>query len=113
MKYSYEFYRDHLNILRIKLPDKIKLFADFIEDIATEQEVDEYLADIEKVLNGLYEDFEIQLNATSIFIKSDKTVVEHFYTNDEPYENVIETEELRELMLKWKSKIPDRFLSVD
>ena len=48
MKYQYNFYRDHLNVLRIKLPDDIKLFADFIEDIATEQELDEYVEILKK-----------------------------------------------------------------
>ena len=41
----------------------MKFFADFIEDIATVKELDEYIEDIEKVLNGSCEDFEIQLNA--------------------------------------------------
>ncbi|KWW21737.1 tRNA-Val4 [Peribacillus simplex] len=109
MKYSYEFYRDHLEMLRIKLPGEIELFADFIEDISIEQKADEYITKVENVLNGLYQDFEIQLNATSVLIKKDMTVLEHFYTYEEPYENEMETEEFKELMLIWKSKIPERF----
>lgn len=113
MKYSYSFYRDHHNILRMKLPNKIRLFADFLEDIATAQEIDEYIEDIEKVLNGLHEDFEIQLNATSVLVKKDKTAVEHFFTNEEPNKNTIETDQFKELMLIWKCKIFERFKTLD
>jgi hypothetical protein len=109
MKYAYEFYRDHLEILRIKLPGEIELFADFIEDISTEQKADEYITKVENVLNGLYQDFEIHLNATSVLIKKDMTVLEHLFTYEEPYENEMETEEFKELMIIWKSKIPERF----
>jgi hypothetical protein len=108
MKYSYEFYRDHLEMLRIKLPGEIELFTDFIEDISTEQKADEYITKVENVLNGLYQDFEIQLNATSVLIKKDMTVLEHLFTYEEPYENEMETEEFKELMLIWKNKIPER-----
>ncbi|MDQ0882390.1 tRNA-Val4 [Peribacillus sp. V2I11] len=109
MKYSYEFYRDHLDMLRIKLPGEIELFADFIEDIPTEEEADEYITIVENVINGLHEKFEIQLNATSVLIKKDVTVLEHFFTYEEPYENEMETEQFKELMLIWKNKIPERF----
>ncbi|MEB2493883.1 tRNA-Val4 [Peribacillus frigoritolerans] len=109
MKYSYHFFRDHVGTLRIKLSDEIKLFADFIEDIPTEEEADEYITIVENVLNGLYEKFEIQLNATSVLIKKEMTVLEHFYTYEEPYENEMETEEFNELMIIWKNKIPERF----
>lgn len=109
MKYSYDFFRDHVGTLRIKLPGEIELFADFIEDISTEQKADEYITKVENVLNGLYQDFEIQLNATSVLIKKDMTVLEHLFTYEEPYENEMETEQFKELMLIWKDKIPERF----
>ncbi|WP_339200744.1 tRNA-Val4 [Peribacillus sp. FSL P2-0133] len=109
MKYAYEFYRDHLEMLRIKLPGEIELFADFIEDISTEQKAGEYIKVVENVLNGLYQDFEIQLNATSVLIKKDMTVLEHLFTYEESYENEMKTEQFKELMLIWKNKIPERF----
>ncbi|MFS0765688.1 tRNA-Val4 [Peribacillus phoenicis] len=109
MKYPYEFFRDHLEMLRIKLPGEIELFADFIEDISTEQKTNEYITIVESVLNGLYQDFEIQLNATSVLIKKDMTILEHLFTYEEPYENEMETEQFKELMLIWKNKIPERF----
>jgi hypothetical protein len=109
MKYPYKFYRDHLDLLRIKLPDEIELFSSFVEDITTEEEVDEYIEYVEKVLNGSYDDFEIQLNTTSVFIKKDVTTLEHFFTSREPNENTIETEQFKELILIWKNKLPERF----
>lgn len=109
MKYQYDFYRDHLNVLRLKLPDKIKLFADFIEEITTEQELVEYIEDIDKVINGSCEDFEIQLNAASVFINKDVTTVENTFRIEEPYENTIETAQFLTLLLIWREKIPEIF----
>ena len=60
---------------------------------------------VKKVLEGVYEDFEITLNATSVNIKKDITTVEHHYRSDKPLENTIETEEFLELMLIWREKI--------
>lgn len=69
MKYLYEFKRDPLGYLRIVLPAEISLFSDFIENIAREEQANEYIECIDKVLKGTYENFEIQLNAISVFIK--------------------------------------------
>ncbi|MGP1910117.1 tRNA-Val4 [Metabacillus sp. JX24] len=109
MKYKVLFYRDHLNMLRIKLPDRVKLFTDFIEDISKAQELDEYVEDVEKVLNGFYDEFEIQLNAASAIVKRDLTTVENTFRIEEPYENTIETDQFLELLLLWREKIPERF----
>lgn len=65
MKYSHEFKKDPFGDLGIILPEEICLFTDFIENITTVEQVDEYIEYIKKVLNGIYEDFEIELNATS------------------------------------------------
>ncbi|MGM9928564.1 MAG: tRNA-Val4 [Bacillus sp. (in: firmicutes)] len=105
MKYSYEFKKDPFGITRIVLPEKINIFSDFIEDISTEEEADEYIGYVKKVLEGVYEDFEITLNATGVNIKKDLTIAEHHYRFDEPFENTIETEEFLELMLIWREKI--------
>ena len=50
---------------------------------------------------------------TSVLIKKDETIVEHFFTNDELNENKMETEQFKELMLIWKSKISERFKTID
>ncbi|RAP19532.1 hypothetical protein C2W59_01065 [Bacillus pumilus] len=55
--------------LAIILPEEISIFSDFIQDISTE-EVDEYIEYIQNVIDGVYENFEITLNATSASIKS-------------------------------------------
>jgi hypothetical protein len=94
MKYSYEFKQDPFVDLGIILPEEICLFTDFIENIATVDQVDEYIDYIEKVLNGTYEDFQIELNATSVLIKKDVTIVENLFRNEGPYENSIETKHL-------------------
>ncbi|QNF31101.1 tRNA-Val4 [Metabacillus elymi] len=107
MKYFFQFKKDPFDVYRIILPEEICLFSDFIEDITTETEAEEYIDDIENVLNGSYEDFEIQLNATSVLIKKDETEIEHFFRNEEPYIQKIETKEFKELLLVWKNKIKE------
>ncbi|MFJ8068432.1 tRNA-Val4 [Peribacillus sp. NPDC096447] len=109
MKYSYEFTRNPLGYLRIILPQEINLFSDFIEDIVLETEVDEYLDIVRKVMEGEYDEFEIEGNATSVLIKKDTTVLHHFYIFDKPNENEMETEQFKELMLIWRNKIPERY----
>ena len=69
MKYSYEFKRIPLGYLRIILPQEINLFSDFIEDIVFETEMDEYIDIVHKVMEGEYDEFEIEGNATSVLIK--------------------------------------------
>ncbi|MGW6661559.1 tRNA-Val4 [Peribacillus sp. NPDC055009] len=109
MKYSYEFKRNPLGYLRIILPQEINLFSDFIEDIVFDTEVDEYIDIVQKVMEGEYDEFEIEGNATSVLIKKDTTVLHHFYIFDKPNENEMETEQFKELMLIWKNKIPERY----
>lgn len=105
MKYSYDFKKDPFGDVGIVLPEEISLFSDFIENIATEEQVDEYIDYIKKVLEGTYEDFEIGLNATTVFIKKEVTIVENNYRIEEPYKNTIETEQFIELLLIWRGKI--------
>ncbi|GAB6256947.1 tRNA-Val4 [Peribacillus sp. N1] len=109
MKYSYEFKRNPLGYLRIILPQEINLFSDLIEDIVFDTEVDEYIDIVQKVMEGEYDEFEIEGNATSVLIKKDTTVLHHFYIFDKPNENEMETEQFKELMLIWKNKIPERY----
>lgn len=107
MKYSYELKKDPFGITRIVLPDKISILSDFLEDISTEEEIDEYIGYVKKVLEEVYKDFEITLNATSVSIKKDVTIAEHHYRGDGPCENKIETEEFLKLMLIWKERMID------
>lgn len=109
MKYPYKFEEDPFGDLGIVLPEEISIFSDFIENIATEEQANEYIDYIEKVLEGIYEDFEIELNATCVLIKKDVTIVENSFRIEEPYENSIETDQFRELLLIWRDKILDIF----
>ncbi|SDC35902.1 hypothetical protein SAMN05421663_102181 [Terribacillus halophilus] len=109
MKYSYEFKKDPFGITRIKLSEELSVFSDVFEDISTEEEADEYVGYVKKVLDGEYQDFEITLNATSVSIKKDLTIAKHHYRIDEPFESTIETEGFLELMLIWKEKIAGIF----
>ncbi len=103
MKYSYKFKEDPFGDLGIVLPEEVSIFSDFIENIATEEQA-EYIDYIEKVSKGIYEDFEIELNATSVLIKKDVTIVENSFRIETPYENSIETDQFRELLLIWRDK---------
>ncbi|PKJ61545.1 tRNA-Val4 [Bacillus subtilis] len=109
MKYSYKFEENPFGDLGTVLPEEISIFSDFIENIATEEQTNEYIDYIEKVSEGKYEDFEIELNATSVLIKKDVTIVENSFRIEEPSENSIETDQFRELLLIWRDKIPDIF----
>ncbi|MGX4258001.1 tRNA-Val4 [Bacillus sp. YH3-2-B2] len=110
---SFEFKRDPLGYLRIVLPTELEYFSDFFEDIVSVEEADEYLNFVQEVLNDSSEEYEIQLNTTIAYIKKDKTVVEHLYTESENDINSVETEKFNELMLVWRDKIPQRYKSDD
>ncbi|MED4526063.1 tRNA-Val4 [Bacillus velezensis] len=75
MVYSFEFKRDPLGYLRLVPRTELEYFSDFIEDIVSVEEADEYLNIVQKVLDGSSEEYEIQLNTTIAFFKKDKTVV--------------------------------------
>ncbi|MCY9190750.1 tRNA-Val4 [Bacillus spizizenii] len=113
MVYSFEFKIDPLGYLRIVLPTELEYFSDFIEDIVSVEEADEYLKIVQEVLDGSSEEYEIQLNTTIAYIKKDKTVVEHLYTESQNDLNSMETEKFNELMLVWRDKIPQRYKSDD
>ncbi|MGK9265386.1 tRNA-Val4 [Bacillus inaquosorum] len=113
MEYSFQFKRDPLGYLRVVLPTELEYFSDFIEDIVSLDEADEYLKIIQEVLDGSSEEYEIQLNTTIAYIKKDTTVVEHLYTESENDKSSMETEKFKNLMLVWRDKIPERYKSVD
>ncbi|MCY8174178.1 tRNA-Val4 [Bacillus inaquosorum] len=113
MEYSFKFKRDPLGYLRIVLPTELEYFSDFIENIVSVEEADEYLNIVQEVLDRSSQEYEIQLNTTIAYIKKDKTVVEHLYTESENDKSSIETEKFKNLMLVWRDKIPERYKSVD
>lgn len=109
MKYSYRFDKDPFGDIKIVLPEEISLFSDFIENITTIEQTDEYIEYIQNVLNGIHGDFEIDLNGISVLIKKDVTDVENPFLIDDPYKNSIETDQFKELLLIWRNKIPEIF----
>ncbi|KML07870.1 hypothetical protein [Rossellomorea marisflavi] len=111
MRYSYEFKEDPFGDLMIVLPEEFSVFSDFIQDISTEQEVDEYIGYIKNVLERVHETFEVTLNATSVMIRKDVTIAQHHYRTAEPFENKMETEEFIELLLIWKEKVAEIYKS--
>ncbi|QMT22124.1 tRNA-Val4 [Bacillus velezensis] len=102
MEYSFECKRDHLGYLRVILPAELEYFSDFIEDIVSVDEADEYLKLIQDVLDG-----------SSAYIKEDQTVIEHLYTENENDRSSMETEKFKKLILDWRDKIPQRYKSDD
>ena len=60
--------------------------------------MDEYIGYVRNVLDGSCACYEITLNATSVYVKENLTIAEHYYRNEEPYENTMETKEFLELM---------------
>ncbi|MDU0077319.1 MULTISPECIES: tRNA-Val4 [Bacillus] len=113
MKYSFECKRARLGYLRVVLPAELEYFSDFIEDIVSVDEADEYLKMIQDVLDGSSEEYEIQLNTTIAYIKEDQTVIEHLYTENENDRSSMETEKFKKLILDWRDKIPQRYKSDD
>ncbi|BEV41003.1 hypothetical protein BSB_40760 [Bacillus stercoris] len=53
MKYPYKFEEDPFGDVGIVLPEEISIFSDFIENIATEEQANEYIDYIEKVSEGI------------------------------------------------------------
>ncbi|MCY8173237.1 tRNA-Val4, partial [Bacillus inaquosorum] len=111
--YSFKFKRDPLGYLRIVLPTELEYFSDFIENIVSVEEADEYLNIVQEVLDRSSQEYEIQLNTIIAYIKKDKTVVEHLYTESENDKNSLETVKFKELMLIWRDKILQRYKSDD
>ena len=105
MKYPYSFKRGPHGFLMIELPKEIELFSDFIEQIALEEEADEFIDIIDKVIDGTHDEYEIFFNAPTVTIKPDFTTVFNEFLIDPPFEQTIETKEFRKLILIWKESL--------
>lgn len=114
MKYNYTLYRDPLGSLRIRLPERIDMFSDFISLIATEERANQIIQIIDEVQEGKHDEYGIFYNAPTVLIKPEVTSVSlSDILDDPPPDQYIETDEFRELILIWKEKIPERFLDKD
>src|SRR5699024_3817568 len=114
MKYSYSFSYSYYGSLLLELPKKIELFANFIELIATEDEVNEFIQIIDEVKAGKHDEYEIFFNAPTVLIRPEITSVSlSDILDDPPPDQYIETDEFRELILIWKDKLPIRYIAED
>ena len=114
MRYKYKFYRDPLDSLRIKLPEQIDMFSDFIGQIATEDRANEFIQIIDEVKEGKHDEYEIFFNAPTVLIRPEITSVTlSDILDNPPPDQYIETDQFRELILIWKEKIPVRFIDKD
>ncbi|EIT87186.1 rhoptry protein [Fictibacillus macauensis ZFHKF-1] len=107
MNYPYKITRDPIGDLTIKLPKEIEIFQNFVGVIYTEEGALEIVECIDKVIDGTYEHFEYSINGISVDIKKEETVVHNpFYEqNDLLYEDTMETNQFRELVLIWKDEV--------
>src|SRR5690625_3132916 len=95
----------------IKLPKELELFSHFIEEIATEDLVNEIIESIDSVQRREKEEEEIMINAPTVVIAPTVTSVSLSDILDEPPpDQYIETDEFRKLILIWQEKLPVRFI---
>jgi len=114
MKYSYSFRYSYYGTLLLDLPKEVELFANFIEEIATEELVNEIIESIDSVQRGEKEEEEIMINAPTVVIRPTVTSVSLSDILDEPPpDQYIETDEFRKLILIWQEKLPVRFIDED
>ncbi|EIT84090.1 rhoptry protein [Fictibacillus macauensis ZFHKF-1] len=107
MNYPYTITKTPLGRLTIKLPKEIEIFEDFVGVIFTEEDALEVVEYIDKVIDGTYEHFEYSINGISVDMKKEETTVHNpFYEqNDLHYEDTMETDQFRELVLIWKDEV--------
>src|SRR5699024_3807273 len=115
MRYKYKFYRDPLDSLRMKLPEQIDMFSDFIGQIATDDVANEVIEAIDTVQKGDKDEEEIMINAPTVLIRPEITSVSlsDILDEDAPPDQYIETDQFRELILIWKEKLPIRSIDND
>ncbi len=114
MKYSYSFRYSYYGTLLLDLPKEVELFANFIELIALEDEVNEIIESIDSVQRGDKDSEEIMIDAPTVLIKPNVTSVSLADILDNPPpDQYIETDEFRKLILIWKEKLPVRFINKD
>src|SRR5699024_2845949 len=113
MKYPY-YFEYIVDTLTLRLPKEIDMFSDFIELIATEDEVNEFIQIIDEVKEGKHDQYEILFEVPMVLIEPELTKVTLFEVfDDPPADQYIETDQFRELILRWKEKLPRRFIVED
>src|SRR5699024_2976135 len=110
MKYPY-YFEYVVRSLILRLPKEIDTFADFIEQIATDDLANEVIEAIDSVQKGYKDEEEIMINAPSVLIRPEITSVTlSDELDDPPQDQYIETDEFLELLPRWKEKIHVRLI---
>src|SRR5699024_268475 len=111
MKYPY-YFEYIVDTLTLRLPKDIEMFSEFIGQIATDDLANEVIEAIDSVQKGDKDEEEIMISAPSVLIRPEITSVSlsDILDEDAPPDQYIETDQLRELILIWKEKIPVRFI---
>ncbi|MEI4801988.1 hypothetical protein WAZ07_11745 [Bacillus sp. FJAT-51639] len=101
MKYTYEFFKGPFNTLMIKLSEKISLVGEVLENDIQNGDGLFWISRIDKVLNKELDIIELGGNSCDLEIQRDYTKITHRYIEDENNSCMIETFELKELILIW------------
>lgn len=104
MKYTYEFYRDGLGGLRIRLPKGISIISHFLEDIL-DDEVDEYIQILDNIVDKKFPQYEIEGNVAAVYIEPNYTSAINFFMSPPNNQCKIETPEFRKLLVLWRDKV--------
>ncbi|EEL47995.1 hypothetical protein [Bacillus cereus] len=94
--------RDPFGGLRIRLPEEIAIVSDFIGNL---DEVDEYIEVLDNVVEGKSPSFELEYNATVVFIEPEYTSAINYYISSPNNQCKLETPEFRRLLLLWRNKV--------
>ncbi|ETE92495.1 TPA: EndoU domain-containing protein [Bacillus thuringiensis] len=104
MKYTYEFYRDGLGGLRIRLPKEISIISHFLEDIL-DDEADEYIQILDKVVDQKVPQYEIEGNVAAVYIEPNYTSAINLFMSAPNNQCKIETSEFRKLLVLWRDTL--------
>ncbi|QWI78169.1 hypothetical protein JG486_29375 (plasmid) [Bacillus mycoides] len=101
MKYTYEFYRDGLGGLRIRLPKEISIISHFLEDIL-DDEADDYIQILNNVVDQKVPQYEIEGNVAAVYIEPNYTSAINLFMSAPNNQCKIETSEFRKLLVLWR-----------
>ncbi|MCH4568215.1 hypothetical protein [Bacillus sp. ES1-5] len=104
MKYTYEFYRDELGGLRIRLPKEISIISHFLEDIL-DDEADEYIQILDNAVDQTVPQYEIEGNVAAVYIEPNYTSAINFFMSAPNNLCKIETSEFRKLLVLWRDTV--------
>src|SRR5699024_2655220 len=105
MKYPY-YFEYVVRSLILRLPKEIGTFADFIEQIATDDLANEVIEAIDSVQKGSKDEEEIMINAPSVLIRpAITTVTLSDVLDDPPPDQCKEPDGFRTLVAIWKENI--------